>query len=70
VVEHTGRVVRGGASFEVLPLSGTRSRVVWREFLDLPAGRLGRWLWPVIAIPSKLGVRWSLRRFARQVAAG
>ena len=63
VVRHTGRVVRGTASFDVQP-SSTGSRVVWRESLELP-----RWLWPVIASPAELGVRWSLRRFARQVAS-
>jgi len=69
VVEHTGRVVRGHASFEVLPLPDARSRVVWREVIDVPGGRAGRVLWPLVAVPSSLGVRWSLRRFARQVAA-
>jgi carbon monoxide dehydrogenase subunit G len=69
-VEHTGRMVRGTASFEVLPMPGNQSRVVWCEFLDLPGGRAGRWLWPLVAVPSRLGVGWSLRRFARQVPAG
>ena len=64
-VQHTGRVVRGTASFDVLPDSPTRSRVVWRESLDAPA-----WLWLLVALPAWLGVQWSLRRFARQVKAG
>ena len=41
VVRHHGRVVRGSAAFEVLPLDGGRARFVWTEWLVLPLGLLG-----------------------------
>lgn len=62
-VLHTGRVVRGPGRFEVHPLSGGRSRVVWEEDLHLPFGVLGRLGWPVAKPAGWLGLRWALRRF-------
>ncbi|HVE99267.1 MAG TPA: SRPBCC family protein [Mycobacteriales bacterium] len=64
VVRHTGRVVRGSAAFEVVPLGPDRARFVWTEWLDLPLGVLGQagfaLLRPLILWP----LRRSLRRFA------
>jgi hypothetical protein len=68
-VRHTGRVVRGTGDFAV-EASGDRSRFVWREDLDLPLGALGRLGWLVVRPLFVLGVRLSLRRFARWTAAG
>jgi len=70
VVRHTGRLVRGSASFEVVDLGAGRSRFVWSEWLDLPFGALGRWGWPLVRPAMRAGVRTSLRRFARAAEAG
>jgi uncharacterized protein YndB with AHSA1/START domain len=67
-VRHTGRVVRGTGTFEVLALPHDRSRFVWSEELDLPLGRLGRMGWPVVRPAFALGVRRSLDKLARSLA--
>ncbi|MBM7807595.1 carbon monoxide dehydrogenase subunit G [Geodermatophilus bullaregiensis] len=64
VVQHTGRVVRGPGIFEVRP-SGERTEFVWTERLYLPLGLLGRLGWPLAKPFVVVGVRLSLRRFAR-----
>ena len=69
LVRHDGRVVRGAGAFEVEPLPGDRSRFHWSEWLDLPLGRLGEVGWLVSAPVFVVGVRLSLRRFARHVEA-
>lgn len=63
-VVHTGRVVRGTGSFQVRP-RGTGSTFVWVETLDLPLGALGRLGWPLVKPGFVVGVRFSLKRFAR-----
>jgi hypothetical protein len=75
VLTHQGKLVRGAGIFEVLPCqdgpggSFARSEFRWSEELELP-------LPPVIARPlataligplARLGLGWSLRRFARLV---
>ncbi len=69
VVRHTGRVVRGTAAFEVVPLPDGRARMEWTEWLVPPLGWLGvvglGLLKPLLAVP----LRYSLRRFARMVEA-
>ncbi|MEZ5115168.1 MAG: SRPBCC family protein [Candidatus Nanopelagicales bacterium] len=69
-VLHTGRVVRGTGTMEVVALPGGRSRFVWSEDLDLPLGLLGRAGWPLVRPAFAQGVRRSLREFARLVEAG
>jgi uncharacterized protein YndB with AHSA1/START domain len=66
-VLHTGRVVRGTGLFEVVDLSGGRSRFVWSEDLVLPLGAVGRAGWPLVRPLFVAGVRRSLRRFAAWV---
>ena len=68
-VLHTGRVVRGTGAFEVEPRGDSRSRFHWREDLVLPLGLLGRVGWLLVRPLFAYGVRLSLKRFARQVAA-
>jgi len=71
VVRHTGRVVRGGGIFEVLP-RGDFSEFRWTELVELPvptallpaATLLGRW---TVAPLTRLALDYSLRRFARLV---
>lgn len=69
-VLHTGRLVRGTGAFEVEPRGDGQSRFVWREDLELPLGPLGRLGWRLGKPLLALGVRLSLRRFARWVEAG
>jgi Polyketide cyclase / dehydrase and lipid transport len=68
-VRHTGKVVRGEAFFEVIPLTEGGCLIRWMEGIDLPLGPLGRIGWlaagPVIRI--FLGV--GLRRLARLAEA-
>lgn len=69
-VLHTGAVVRGTGTMEVLALPEGRSRFVWSEGLDLPLGLLGRIGWPLVKPAFAAGVRRSLRKFARLVETG
>ena len=68
LVRHTGKVVRGTGVFEVQALGQGRSRFLWSEVVELPFGVIGRigWLFtkPLVAA----GVRYSLRKLARQLA--
>lgn len=71
VVRHTGRVVRGGGVFEVVP-HGELSEFTWTELIDLPvpgalrpaATVIGRW---TVAPLGRLILDYTLRRFARLV---
>lgn len=63
VVQHTGRIVRGPGTFEVVPRFAG-STVTWTEQLWLPFGVVGRLGWPLVKPAVVLGVRLSLRRFA------
>ena len=67
-VRHTGRVVRGTGTFEVVPRVAGGSTFHWREDLDLPLGALGRAGWLLVRPAFVWGVRLSLRRFARWAA--
>lgn len=69
-VVHTGRVVRGTGTMEVLALPGGRSRFVWSEELDLPLGAVGRLGWPLVRPAFLAGVKRSLQEFGRQVEKG
>lgn len=64
-VRHLGSVVQGSGVFQVVAKGANRSTFVWAEHLRLPFGPLGRLGWPVVRPPIALGVRQSLRRFAR-----
>jgi hypothetical protein len=69
-VLHTGAIVRGTGTMEVLALPEGRSRFVWSEDLDLPLGTLGRIGWPLVKPSFVAGVKRSLRKFARLVETG
>jgi uncharacterized protein YndB with AHSA1/START domain len=69
-VRHTGTVVRGTGTMEVVALPAGRSRFVWSEDLDLPLGAVGRAAWPVARPAFLLGVRRSLVAFGRLVEQG
>jgi hypothetical protein len=70
VVRHLGSVVRGEGVFEVVELGPDRAQFAWTEALELPLGRLGALGWPLVRPAFRLGVRVSLERMARRVAAG
>ena len=67
VVRHTGRVVRGSASFEVKSLGDRAAEVVWSEWLLLPFGALGRLGWPLVRPLARAMLQVSLRRLASYV---
>jgi hypothetical protein len=61
-VRKTGRVVRGRAEFGVAALGSDRSRVTYRAEVDVPGGRLGELVWPLVRAGFVTG-------FARSLAA-
>lgn len=67
-VDHVGRVVRGSGEFRVDPVTGTTSRLIWREDLDVPGGRLGSAAWRLIEPVNRWAVAFSLRRMAGGLA--
>jgi uncharacterized protein YndB with AHSA1/START domain len=69
-VLHTGRVVRGTGTMEVVALPEGRSRMIWAEDLDLPLGALGRVGWRLVRPGFAAGVKRSLRELARLVETG
>lgn len=69
-VLHTGSVVRGTGTMEVVALPGGRSRFIWSEDLELPAGVLGAAAWPIGKPAFVAGVKKSLRAFAALVESG
>lgn len=69
-VIHTGHVVRGTGTMEVLQLPHGMSRVVWSEDLDVPLGFVGRAAWPIVRPGFVAGVRRSLRAYAGMVEQG
>lgn len=69
-VLHTGRIVRGTGTMEVVALPNGRSRFVWSEDLELPLGVLGRIGWPIVRPAFAYGVQRSLNAFGRLVEAG
>jgi hypothetical protein len=62
-VQHTGRIVRGPGTFEVLP-RGEHSTVVVTEVWYLPYGLLGVVGWALSRPLVVWGLRRSLQRFA------
>lgn len=69
-VIHTGKVVRGTGTMEVVALPGGRSRFVWSEDIEIPLGILGQLGWPLVKPGFVGGVRKSLKEFGRLVEAG
>ncbi len=69
-VLHTGAVVRGIGIMSVRPLSETTSRFYWGEDLDLPFGAVGLAGWQIFKPAFGVGMRKSLREFARLVERG
>jgi hypothetical protein len=66
-VLHTGKVVRGTGSFEVVSVSDNISKFLWREDVEVPFGALGQVIWPIASMFLRVGIILSLRRFASYV---
>ena len=66
-VQHTGRIVRGPGTFEVLP-RGEHSTLVCTEVWYLPYGYLGVAGWFLSRPLVEWGLRKSLKRFAAVAA--
>ncbi|SEP52657.1 Polyketide cyclase / dehydrase and lipid transport [Amycolatopsis saalfeldensis] len=64
-VRHLGSVVQGTGVFQVVAKGAARCTFVWAEHLKLPFGVVGQLAWPVLRPAFTLGVRQSLRQFAR-----
>lgn len=69
-VLHTGRVVRGTGTFEVIATSESTSKFIWSEDLDLPLGLLGKIGFTLVKPGFVYGVRKSLEKFADLVEQG
>ena len=69
-VLHTGRVVRGTGTFEVIATSESTSKFIWSEDLDLPLGLLGKIGFTLVKPGFVYGVRKSLEKFADRVEQG
>lgn len=63
-VRHTGRLVRGTATFAVEENADGTSTFIWSEDLDLPLGRIGALGFRATRGVFSYFVRRSLRRFA------
>ncbi|EHR49229.1 Polyketide cyclase / dehydrase and lipid transport [Saccharomonospora marina XMU15] len=64
-MRHLGSVVRGTGAFHVQAKGPQRSVFIWSEHLTPPFGILGRLGWPVVRPVFALGLRHSMRNFAR-----
>jgi hypothetical protein len=69
VVVMQGRVVLGGAWFEVAPAPGGRSRVTWTEEIDILSPRLTRPFAPLVSLAGRLAFTATLRAMAAEAAA-
>jgi uncharacterized protein YndB with AHSA1/START domain len=69
-VLHTGRVVRGTGTFEVVATSDSTSKFIWSEDLDLPLGVIGKVGFTIVKPGFVYGVRRSLEKFADLVEQG
>lgn len=65
-VEHLGRIITGSGAFDLEPLPGDSTRVVWWEEIDPPLGAVGEWGASTLVLPllRRLFSR-SLERFAK-----
>jgi len=69
VLRHVGRVVKGRAGFDIVPV-GAGSRLTWWEEIEPPFGVVGRALWPLTVPPGVLVLKWCLRRVAAIASTG
>jgi len=63
-VRKTGRVVRGASEFRVDPLGPDASRVTYAAEVEVPGGRVGQLVWPLVRAGFVIGFRRSLATLA------
>ncbi|MEP6525768.1 MAG: SRPBCC family protein [Nocardioidaceae bacterium] len=61
-VMHVGRFLRGPGAFEFRASPSGGTALTWSEWLDLPLGRIGRMLWPVLRPLATALLRIALHR--------
>lgn len=64
-VLHTGKVVKGVGIFEIQAVSPDSSVFIWAEDLEIPGGVIGLLGFRILRPMFLLGVKLSLRKFAR-----
>ena len=69
-VLHTGKLVKGTGTMEVVSLPGNTSRFIWSEDFELPLGVLGAVGWPIGKFPLLAGVKKSLKALKREIESG
>ena len=69
-VLHTGSLVKGTGTMEVIALPGNTSRFIWSEDFELPLGVLGAVGWPLGKYPMLAGVKKSLKALKREIESG
>ncbi|MGI5184444.1 SRPBCC family protein [Dactylosporangium sp. CA-152071] len=66
-VDKSGRVIHGTAAFDVIPLPGGRSLVVWHEDVTVMPHALTRRFPLIVTAVGRIGFRRALRAMAREV---
>ena len=69
-VLHTGSLVKGTGTMEVVALPQNTSRFIWSEDFELPLGVLGAIGWPLGKYPMLAGVNKSLTALKREIESG
>ncbi len=69
-VFHTGSVVKGTGTMEVVALPGNLSRFIWSDDFELPLGVLGSIGWTAGKFPLLAGVKKSLKALKHEIEAG
>jgi len=69
-VLHTGSLVKGTGTMEVVALPQNTSRFIWSEDFELPLGVLGAVGWPLGKYPMLAGVKKSLTALKREIEFG
>ena len=69
-VLHTGSLVKGTGTMEVIALPGNTSRFIWSEDFELPLGVFGAVGWPLGKYPMLAGVKKSLKALKREIESG
>ncbi|MDA2975236.1 MAG: SRPBCC family protein [Actinomycetota bacterium] len=66
-VLHTGKVLRGEGSFELIAVTERETQFNWFERVEIPAGLAGLAAWWLIRPGFKFGVWFSLRKLAKSL---
>lgn len=67
-VLHTGKVVKGTGSFQVVRIDHERSKFIWIEDLEIPLGFIGLIGFKILRPFFIAGVKQSLNKFAKSVS--